>query len=174
MSEPFMGQILFAAFNYAPKNYGGCDGATLSIAQNTALFSLLGTTYGGDGQTTFRLPDLRGRTPVASVQSADGGWQPSPTAWGQVGGTPTVQLTLNQIPMHNHTVNVSSATGNASSLAGATFGVAASNFYGSGPTVGLTGSPMANAGANQPHNNMQPFAVIEVAIALTGFFPSRG
>ncbi|HVZ41503.1 MAG TPA: tail fiber protein [Candidatus Kapabacteria bacterium] len=173
MAEPFVGQIIMAGFNFAPRGYATCDGQLLSIAQNTALFSLLGTTFGGDGRVTFGLPDLRGRVPIHQGQG------PGLTnrTMGEVSGSETVTLINSEMPMHNHlfsTTNVSGALGqpNGNFLAASSSNQVA--IY--RPTSdGSTLNPQAIglAGGNQPHNNMQPYLVINFCIAMEGIFPSR-
>jgi microcystin-dependent protein len=173
MAEPFVGQIIMAGFNFAPRGYATCDGQILSIAQNTALFSLLGTTYGGNGQTTFGLPDLRGRVPVHQGQG------PGLTnrTMGEVSGSETVTLISSEMPMHNHLFNVTNVAGALPNSNGnflATSGDANVPIY--RPTAdGSTLNPQSVglAGGNQPHNNMQPYLVISFSIAMEGIFPSR-
>jgi microcystin-dependent protein len=174
MAEPFIGQIITTGFNFAPRGYATCDGQILSIAQNTALFSLLGTTFGGNGQTTFALPDLRGRVPVHQGQG------PGLTnrTMGEASGEETHTLISTEMPMHNHlfnTTNVAGAVGtpNGNFLA-ASSDPSVSSFY--RPTSdGSTLNPQSIglAGGSQPHNNMQPYLVISFSIALEGIFPSR-
>lgn len=176
MSEPYMGQILFAGFNYAPRNYANCDGGTLGVGQYQALFTLLGITFGGDGSTSFMLPDLRGRTPLGAGTSLDTNWQPPASLPGQIQGSETVTLTQATTPSHTHTIGVSSSGAQSGLPSGRAFAASASALYGApsaSTMVGLTGSPMTNVGASQPHPNMQPFTVIEAAIALTGIYPVR-
>jgi microcystin-dependent protein len=174
MAEPFIGQIIMSGFNFAPRGYATCDGQILSIAQNTALFSLLGTTFGGNGQTTFALPDLRGRVPIHQGQG------PGLTnrTMGEQAGEENHTLISTEMPMHNHlfsTNNVAGAVGtpNGNFLA-ASSDPSVSSFY--RPTSdGSTLNPQSIglAGGNQPHNNMQPYLVINFSIALEGIFPSR-
>ena len=168
MTDPFIGEIRLFPYNFAPRGWAFCNGQVLSIAQNTALFSLLGTTYGGNGQTTFALPDLRGRVPVSSGQ----GPGLSNYSLGQVGGTESVTLNTNQMPAHNHQVNVNAG--------GATTSRANGNFPSTGgsynsATDGSTFNPNAvsNTGGNQPHENVQPYLTLNFCIALEGIFPSR-
>jgi microcystin-dependent protein len=170
MTQPFLGEIKLASYNFAPKGYAQCNGQLMSIQQNTALFSLLGTIYGGNGTTTFSLPDLQGR----AVQHMGN------DTIGTRTGTETVTLTTQQLPAHNHLMR-------ASTTAGA-LGLPTNNFLGAvTPTANTTGKIYAapgtgqalNAGAigpdggNQPHENMQPFLVLNYNIALVGVFPSR-
>ncbi|TME00759.1 MAG: phage tail protein [Chloroflexi bacterium] len=168
MPEPFIGQIILVPYTFAPTGWAFCAGQLLPIAQNTALFSLIGTTFGGDGQTTFALPDLRGRVPISSGQGP--GLQNYDL--GQVGGEETVTLTGNQVGAHSHLVNVNS---NASDS-----GKPVNNFLAAGnsfqPTAdGSTMNPgmIANGGNSQPHNNIQPYLGLNYCIALQGIFPSR-
>lgn len=172
MAEPYIGQITIFAGNFAPRGWAFCEGQLLSIAQNTALFSILGTTYGGDGRTTFALPDLRGRAPIHAAQ----GPGLSNYALGQQGGTETTTLTVNQLPAHAHTTQVFSNTDPATSTTPTNTVLAnsgevpiyanASNQTLAGPTTGLSG-------ANQPFDTRQPYLAINYIIALQGIFPSR-
>lgn len=166
--DPLIGQIILFAGNFAPRGWAFCNGQLLSIAQNTALFSLLGTTYGGDGRTTFALPDLRGRVPM----HAGNGPGLSYRNLGETGGTETNTLTVNQMPSHSH------------GLRAATEGFTdepTNNFIANGGINGFAGvsdtamSPQAvqPAGGGQPVNNVQPFTVVNYIIALTGIYPSR-
>jgi microcystin-dependent protein len=182
MSEPYVSQIEIFGFNFAPRNWAICSGQTFAIAQNQALFSLLGTTYGGNGTTTFQLPDLRSRIPVGWGQ----GTGLSNYDLGQVGGVETVTLQQNQLPAHNHLINAdSSATsgltnvpsstvtlGRSSGTAsGSTFAV---NIYntGSAPTT-LGSAAVGSAGSNQAHPNLMPTLCMNYCICLFGIFPSR-
>lgn len=173
MSEPFVGQITAVGFGFAPKGWALCNGQILPIAQNQALFSLLGTTFGGNGVTTFALPDLRGRTPIH--------WGTGPglasIALGESAGTETVTLITSQLPMHNHIAMASNATADQAVPGGnlwATESAGATAMYSDQSATG-TMSPQAvgSAGGNQPHNNMQPYLTINFIIALQGIFPSR-
>lgn len=178
MSEPFIGEIIMFAGNFNPRGWALCQGQLLSIAQNTALFSILGTTYGGNGQTTFALPDLRGRVPVGQGQ----GPGLSSYTLGQQAGTETVTLTSGQMPAHNHMINASEGNGSAQNPAGGfpaagivpTSGNAAvSNYRNSSDGTQLGATAVSIAGQNQPHNNIQPYLCINFIIALEGIFPSR-
>ncbi len=176
MSEKFIGQIYMGGFNFAPRNSAFCNGQILSIAQNTALFSLLGTTYGGNGQTTFALPDLRGRTPVGFASSADGSWQPPPLSQGQVGGVESVTLLTSNVPPHGHQLAALSTAGNTRNPNGAVYAATSGTpLFGaaSGANVSLHPNTVSVAGATQPHTNVQPSVVINFCIVLFGIFPSR-
>lgn len=173
-SDPFLGEITLFAGNFAPKNWAFCWGQTLAISQNQALFSLLGTTYGGNGQTTFALPDLRGRVPLGMGQ----GLGLSNFVQGEMGGRESVTLTSNQLPSHSHStvMSVSSSPGNSAAPNGKY--LAASNRrddqFTDQPTDGnLAGLTSGPAGGNQPHENMQPYLALNFIIALQGLFPSR-
>ena len=166
MSEPFLGEIILFAGNFAPRGWAFCNGQILSIAQNTALFSILGTTYGGNGVTTFALPDLRGRVPVHPGQ----GPGLSQYDLGQVGGSETVTLSVNELPQHTHrqpATNAEQTTNRPNGALPARGGV-----YGAVSDDSLLG-PTTPAGGNQPHNNIQPYLALNYIIALEGIFPSR-
>lgn len=171
MSEVFLGQIMPVAFDFAPRDFALCDGQLMSIAQNSALFSLLGTQYGGDGRTTFALPDLRGRTPVGYGNSELGN-----IPIGQAAGAETVTLTAAELPAHAHQSNGTTAVGGLRNPTGALYGTSTATTYAtaaSGPQVPLNAQTVAPAGQGQPHENMQPFRTVNFCIALTGIFPSR-
>ncbi len=172
MADPFVAEIRIFPFNFAPKGWAWCDGQLLPLSQNTALFSLLGTTYGGNGQSTFALPDLQGRAPMHPGQ----GPGLSLHDLGESGGSETVSLLESEIPSHNHAVNASMADGISQTPVGERLatgvGVGA---YGS-PTALVPMHPMAllPAGGDQPHNNMQPYLTLYFCIALQGVYPPRG
>ena len=168
MSEPFIGEIKMVGFNFAMRGWALCNGQLLPINQNSALFSILGTTYGGDGRTTFGLPRLRGRVPVGAEQ----GNGLTRRVLGQIGGTETVTLNANQIPSHTHAMFGSSNDGDQSEAVGSALGVAGQPTYGVPPELVQT-SVTGAAGGTRTHNNMQPSAVINFQIALIGIFPSR-
>jgi microcystin-dependent protein len=177
--EPYIGQISMVGFNFPPKGWAFCDGQLMSIAQNTALFSLLGTTYGGDGKTTFGLPDLRGRVPVHQGQ----GPGLSPYVLGQQGGSETVTLNISTMPAHNHTVSppANNAPLNTTvydptnAYPGAQDSQSGIALYASQPTASTVMGPSQTSvsGSSQPHENRQPFLCISFIIALQGIFPSR-
>jgi len=175
MTEVFLGQIMLTGFGFAPRGFAMCNGQLLPINQNQALFSLLGTSYGGNGTTNFALPNLMGRTPVGFGNSVGGGWNPTPYALGQVGGSENVTLTAAQLPSHNHLATGTTATGNLRNPTNGLYGVAGANIYAQtgGPQVALSPNSVAPVGGNAPHENMQPYRAINFNIALNGTFPSR-
>jgi microcystin-dependent protein len=161
MADPFLGELKLMSFSFPPKGWAMCNGQFMAINQNQALFSLLGTTYGGNGQTTFALPDLRGRVPLHRGDLTQ----------GQVLGTETHTLNLSQMPAHTHNVRASSQNGNQADpkiLAGA------SNAY-TGPSnlTPIAPGTVSNVGGSQAHENRQPYLVLNWCIALQGIFPSR-
>ncbi|MBE1162467.1 phage tail protein [Dyella acidiphila] len=178
MSEFYVGQIMMTGFGFAQRGFAFCNGQLLPIQQNTALFSLLGVQYGGNGTTNFQLPNLQGRTPTGSGPSADPGWQPSPYTIGEVAGVENVTLIGQQLPMHTHPVNATTATGNSKTPANALLGTSNSTTIpvfaaGGTNTVPLYPPTISMTGGSGPHGNMQPFRVINFNIALTGIYPSR-
>lgn len=171
--EPFIGEIMLFAGNFPPRGYAFCDGQLLSIAQNTALFSLLGTNFGGDGQTTFGLPDLRGRVPVHSGGSQGPGLPF--VSLGELSGEPSHTLASTEMPAHSHVALADTGNGTQSSPAG---GLPArdpsgSPAYGTNAVASLAGNAISVSGGNQPHNNMQPYTGLNFCIALEGIFPPR-
>lgn len=171
-SDPFLGEVDLVAFNFAPKGWAMCQGQLLAINQNQALFSLLGTTFGGDGRVTFALPDLRGRRIVGQGQ----GQGLSPYTMGQRGGEEAVTLNISQIPSHTHQVQASMAVGTTGSPTGGYWASQTStNLYSNAPTSTVALSPLAigSAGGGQPHDNMPPYLVLNYIIALQGIFPSQ-
>jgi microcystin-dependent protein len=173
MAEPYIGEIKIVAFNYAPKGWATCSGQTLSIQQNTALFSLLGTTYGGNGVQTFALPNLQSRVPVHFGQ----GPGLSDYTLGQTGGAETVTLTSTQMPTHTHLLNGTTGTANKRPPAGHTFAAdtaSIANFYAAPANqLALAAPSVTTAGGSQPHANLQPYLAVLFCIALVGVFPSR-
>ncbi|GGK85742.1 phage tail protein [Deinococcus radiotolerans] len=173
MSDPFVAEIRIFPFNFPPRGWALCNGQLLPISQNTALFSLLGTTYGGDGKSTFALPDLQGCAPMHPGQ----GPGLSQHDLGETDGAETVTLLESEIPAHTHTLmaqinpaNSKDPNGNvlARPVGGTTY--AAPN---AGPPINLSPSALAPAGGSQPHNNMQPYLTANFCIALQGVFPPR-
>jgi microcystin-dependent protein len=166
MRTPYLGELKLAAFNFAPKGWALCNGQVLSIAQNQALFSLLGTQYGGDGRTTFALPNLQGAVPLGVGPAY---------AQGQRGGEQLVQLTLVQMPVHTHTPLAANAAGTQPTPRN---GVWAQDSGGNAmfaPTADTTmsGAAVGTQGSGAGHNNMQPYLVLNWIIALQGIYPSR-
>ncbi len=169
--QPFVGEIKLFGGNFEILGHAFCRGQLLSISQNSALFALLGTTYGGDGQTTFGLPDLRGRVPIS--QGTGPGL--SPRTIGEASGVENVSLTTGQIPAHNHLLLAAGSTANSSDPS--------NNRWASQPSLGqyetvssgsnLKTTALGSTGGSQPHNNLQPYIAINYLIALEGIFPSR-
>lgn len=177
MADPYLGEIRMFGFTFAPQGWAFCNGQLLSITQNTALFSLLGTTYGGNGTTTFQLPDFRGRVPI----HFGNGVGLSPYVEGQIGGVETVTLTLPQSASHTHLVyadgdvasnNSPSPSGNALATF-ATGGDIYATAAGIKKAVTMNPEMIGAAGGGQPHPNIQPYLVVNFCIALNGIFPSR-
>jgi microcystin-dependent protein len=167
MTDVFVGQVMLTPFSFAPRGFAQCDGALMAITQNQALFSLLGTVYGGDGQTTFQLPDLRGRTPYGIGNNY---------SLGQIGGQETVTLQSTQIPLHVHTAGYSTQSGAARNPNNALYGnTGSTSVYApaTGAQVTLNASTAGATGQSQPHSNLQPLSVLNFCIALSGIFPSR-
>jgi microcystin-dependent protein len=169
-NQPFLGEIILAGFNFAPRGYARCDGQLLPISQNTALFSLLGITYGGDGKSTFALPDLNGRVPIGAGQ----GQGLSQRDLGGTGGSATVTLLAVELPAHTHSVGLtySTAQGTTGSPANAFLasnGAGLPQYAATSTGTSATGS-IAEA---QPHNNQQPYLALGFYIALQGIFPPR-
>lgn len=171
MSEPFLAEVRIVGFNFAPRGWSFCDGQILPINQNQSLYSLLGTTYGGDGRTSFALPDLRGRTPI---HVGDGFQQ------GQKSGEEAHFLAANEMPNHGHTLNAT--TSNASTGAAgsqpsnkvwANSPISIYHDYAAGNAQNMATNTVANGGGGQGHDNMQPFLALNYCIALRGLFPSR-
>ena len=176
MTDVFIGQIMMTGFGFAPRTFAQCNGQTLAINQNQALFALIGTSYGGNGSTTFMLPNLQGNSLYGAGASADPSWQPSQEPIGEVGGSETATVTLQNLPMHSHLLNATTTAGAPSrSAVDALIGTAAHPIYGA-PAAGsvqLAPTTLQSAGGGLPHDNMQPFQVINFNIALAGIFPSR-
>jgi microcystin-dependent protein len=165
MSEPFLGEIKIVSFNFPPKGWALCNGQQLPINQNQALFALLGTSYGGNGQTTFALPNLQGRTPI---HKSDDHTQ------GQAAGSTSVTITQQTMATHMHVLQASGNTGNTQDAAGNLLGVVPGRIYTDPNSLTtLTPSTVSSVGGSQPHNNMMPYLVLNFIIALQGIFPSQ-
>jgi microcystin-dependent protein len=165
MSSPYVGEIRIFAGNFAPAGWAFCQGQLLPISQNDTLFNLIGTTYGGDGQSTFALPNLQSRVPVHVGPGF---------ALGQTGGQETVTLTTSQIPAHSHVPMARQETGEASSPSGAYWAAAPINTYSTAaPNATMSAAAIGSSGGSQPHDNMVPFLVINFILSLFGVFPSQ-
>ncbi len=168
MSDPFIGEIKINAFNFPPQHWALCNGQTLQIQQNTALYSLLGITFGGDGKTTFNLPNLQGKTPVHPDSRVS-------LKQGAAGGAESVTLTASTIPAHTHTLAALNATASGNNPAGLMLAAGTSpNLYATTGSIGpLDSRSILPTGNNQPHPNMQPYLVLNFCIALMGIYPMR-
>lgn len=168
MSEPYLAEIRMTSFTFAPKGWALCNGQFLAISQNQALFSLLGTTYGGNGVTTFALPDLRGRAPAHTGPSFN---------LGQQAGEARHTLSAAEMPVHEHRLGISTAISHLADPAGKVLGnveAGAVNYYApNDASAVLAANTVANGGSSQPHENMQPYLTVNFIIALEGIFPSR-
>jgi microcystin-dependent protein len=172
MSEPFVGEIRMFAGNFAPRGWAFCDGQLLAVSQNDALFSLLGTIYGGDGRTTFGLPDMRGRIPV----HAGSGPGLDPIRLGAKAGAENVTLTVNQLASHKHDVSASSAAATSSDPTGnVSANTTPTNIYSTALATQQSMNPAAlsSTGGSQPHSNLMPSLCVNFIIALFGIYPSR-
>jgi len=164
MAQPYVGEIRMFAGNFAPAGWMFCEGQLLPISENETLFQLIGTTYGGDGQTTFGLPDLRGRLPLHQGNSF---------VLAETGGAESVTLTVNQIPLHTHPLLASGNVATLSSPSDNLTGQAAAKLYRAGnPSTVLNPAAVSPVGGSQPHDNLQPYLCIEFIISLFGIFPS--
>ena len=171
MSDPFVGEIREFAFNFAPKGWAKCNGQLLAISQNTALFSILGVTYGGDGKSTFALPDLQGRVPMGPGQ----GQGLSQRDVGEEGGAETITLLTSEMPVHTHAAACNSLVGDQYDPAGHLWAQdAAGNLeYKTTGTSPMNGAALTVNGGSAPHTNLQPYCVLNYCIALQGVFPPR-
>ena len=173
MADPFVAEIRIFPFNFAPKGWAWCNGQLMPISQNTALFSLLGTTYGGDGKSTFALPDLMGRAPMHPGQ----GPGLSLHDLGEMGGSETVTLLQSEIPAHSHTLRANNTNGDSPSPGGNSLARSGtSNTYqqnSSASLVGMAPESLPPAGGSAPHNNMMPYLTFYFNLALQGVFPPR-
>jgi microcystin-dependent protein len=164
MSEPFLAEIRIFGFNFAPRGWAFCDGQILPISQNQSLYSLLGTTYGGDGRTSFALPDLRGRAPMHTGEGHH---------LGQKAGEETHTLSVTEMPDHDHSLHASSQNGDAPVAPGNVLATALNLYRGADNRTPLRSGSVASAGGSQAHDNMQPSLAVNFGIALQGLFPSR-
>jgi microcystin-dependent protein len=167
--EGYIGQVILFAGNFAPRAWAFCAGQLLSIAQNTALFSILGTTYGGNGQTTFALPDLRGCVPVGPGQ----GPGLTDRTLGERGGQEAVLLTEAELPAHAHRASGSTANANSTVPTGRVLGAGPTNFVPAGDGTLMAPAAIRKTGGDQAHNNMQPWLGLNYIICLEGIYPSR-
>lgn len=175
MAEVYLGQIMLTGFAFSPRGFAQCNGQLLGVAQNQALFSLLGVKYGGNGIQNFGLPNLQGRAPVGYGASAAAGGPSEPYPIGTPGGTEAVTLTEATLPQHMHMGLGSTVAATLRNPAGAVYGTTSNPIYAaaSGPQVTLEPQTVARAGGGGAHDNMQPYLVINYNIALAGVFPSR-
>jgi microcystin-dependent protein len=180
MSQPFVGQIALFPYTFAPKGWAFCAGQLLPISQNTALFSLLGTMYGGNGTSNFALPDLQGRVPVGAGQ----GPGLSTYTQGEEAGVENVSLLSTELPAHNHTLIATTDVGTTVTSSGNQLGTpqvgsphtgfTKGNIYsGTAPNTSLAATAITNTGSGLPHNNLQPYQVLQYCVALQGIFPAR-
>ncbi len=164
--EPFLGEIRIFAFPFAPRGWALCDGAELQIRQNQALYAIIGNNYGGNGSTTFNLPDLRGRTAIHTTDAAH-------THPGEQTGKEDHTLAIAEMPLHNHQARASAQAATTGNPAGNYWAISTANNYGTDNPKASTAPALANSGSSQGHSNMQPYTVINYCIAITGIFPPR-
>ena len=165
MSNPYLGEIRVVGFNFAPEGWALCDGQVLPISEYDALFALLGTTYGGDGQSTFALPNLQSRV---AIHQGNG------FVLGQETGVENVTVSISQIPSHTHSIGAVAGSGNAPSPNGAVFAASSAGQYVPvASATGTMGNMVSTAGQGQPHSNIQPYLALTCIIALAGIFPSQ-
>jgi microcystin-dependent protein len=163
MAEPFLGEIRVFSFNFAPRGWAMCNGQTLPINQNQALFALLGTMYGGNGQTTFQLPNLQASMPIHNGNGY---------AQGSGGGETTHTLISNEMPQHNHIASGVTSNATTPTATGATWAASTRNPYAAAANTTMAAGALSNAGGSQPHDNMPPYLALNFCIALEGIFPS--
>jgi microcystin-dependent protein len=165
MAQPYVGEIRMFAGNFAPAGWMFCEGQLLPISENETLFQLIGTTYGGDGQSTFALPDLRGRLPIH---------QGNGLILAETGGAEEITLTVNQIPAHGHPMLASGNPGSVSAPQGAVVAKTTTGFayINESPSANMAATAIGSAGGSQPHNNFQPYLCVDFIISLFGIFPS--
>jgi microcystin-dependent protein len=168
--DPYIGEVRLVGFNFAPIGYALCNGQQLAISQYSPLFQLIGTTYGGNGQTTFDLPDLQGRTPIHQGSNGTTNY-----VIGQSGGAEAVTINVNQYPAHSHTLSgVNNTSGGVGNPTGNTLGGLANVYSTAAPTESMSSSTLSPAtGSNLPHNNLQPYLALNWIIALEGIYPTQ-
>lgn len=164
MSEPFLSEIKLMSFNFPPKGWALCNGQLLPINQNQALFALLGTTYGGNGQTNFALPNLRGRVPIHMGNGH---------TLGEAAGSTSVTVNIQQLPTHLHLLQVTNANGASANPTNAYFGAVNNAYSNAASLLTINPATVTSVGGSQPHNNMMPYLTLNFCIALQGIFPSR-
>jgi microcystin-dependent protein len=164
MAEPFLSEIRMFSFDFPPKGWAFCNGQFLPINQNQALFALLGTTYGGNGQTTFALPNLQGCVPIHSGNGHN---------LGEKAGASSVTITQQTMPQHTHSVNATTDNGDALNPAGNVFSAMSNAYRSPDNLIALRSDTLTTVGGGQPHNNMMPYLVLNYCIALQGIFPSQ-
>ncbi|MFF2093350.1 phage tail protein [Paenibacillus sp. NPDC058174] len=164
-AEPFIGEIQAFPYGFAPRGWAACNGQIMNISTNTALFAVIGVTYGGNGTTNFRLPDLRERVPISETSQYPA---------GQAGGEQSHTLTTQEIPAHNHALLANSEPATVSKPAGAVWGSSSFNMYASSSDSVMSPNALGVAGGSAPHSNLQPFLTLNYCIALNGIYPSRG
>lgn len=169
MAEPFLSEIKAVSFNFAPKGWALCNGQLLPINQNQALFSLMGTTYGGNGTTNFALPNLQGRTPLHFGSDPLGSFY----VLGQAAGEVAVTLSVAEMPSHSHVAQGVLTAANSGSPAGNAWADSTSNPFGSAPDSVMNAASVTQLGGSQPHNNLPPYVTLNFIIALVGIFPSQ-
>ena len=171
MAQPYVGEIKMFAGNFAPEGWSFCQGQVIAISENDTLFALIGTTYGGDGQSTFALPDLRSRVPIHQGQ----GPGLSNYTLAQSGGAESVTLTVNQVPAHTHAMRASIGLANTTNPANAIIGAstAVTAFFGDPPTQNMNTAAISSVGGSVPHNNIQPYLAFNFIISMFGVFPQQ-
>lgn len=169
MAQPYIGEIRMFGGNFAPAGWMFCEGQLLPISENDTLFTLIGTTYGGDGQETFALPDLRGRVPVHMGSNGQSSY-----TQGETGGVETVTLTKGQMPAHSHAFITYNATSNTPNPGNNLLGLSTriQMYYGDNPNVAMNANSLGQAGGNQPHENFMPYLCVNFIISLFGIFPT--
>jgi microcystin-dependent protein len=168
MGQPYVGEVRLVGFNFAPQGWMTCQGQQIAISENTTLFQLVGTTYGGDGQQTFNLPDLQGRTPINMGSNGSNNY-----VIGQKGGVETVTLTTNQIPAHTHNLQASSNAVSVNTPTNNTVGANIKTYSSAAPATAMNGSMIGSSGGSLPHQNLQPYLVLNWVISMFGIFPTQ-